>query len=246
MQTAAGVVRILVADDHATVREGIRRFIADTVDLTVSGEACTAQEVFDAVAAKTCDVVLLDISLPGRDGLDILKQLKQLYPTLPVLMFSVYAEEQYAIRALKTGAAGYVTKNSEPEVLIAALRKVTQGGRYISPALAEYLALELTTDADRPLHATLANREYQVLLMLAAGKSVKEIASSLALSVKTISTYRTRILRKLRLQTTAEIIHYAISQQLHNYQPTSSPPPCRTSPTKAHDVGGPEKALSAV
>src|SRR5205823_5968310 len=143
---------------------------------------CTAPEIFEAVAAGACDVVLLDISLPGRDGLDVLKELKQRYPTLPVLMFSVYSEEQYAIRALKTGAAGYVAKNSEPEVLITALRKVAQGGRYISPALAERLALEITTDADRPLHATLANREYQVLLMLAAGKSVKEIGAKLALS----------------------------------------------------------------
>jgi PAS domain S-box-containing protein len=217
--TAGGVVRVLIADDHATVREGIRRFIADTVDLVVSGEACTAPEVLEMVAARTCDVVLLDISLPGRDGLDILKQLKQLYPTLPILMFSVYSEEQYAIRALKTGAAGYVTKNSEPEVLIAALRKVAQGGRYISPALAEYLAMEITTDMDRPLHATLANREYQVLLMLAVGKSVKEIGGELALSAKTVSTYRTRILQKLHLKSTAEIIHYAIAQQLINHRP---------------------------
>jgi len=224
MQTAAGVIRVLLADDHATVRAGIRRFIADTLDLMVSGEACTAQEIFEAVAAQTCDVVLLDISLPGRDGLDVLKQLKQLYPTLPVLMFSVYSEEQYAIRALKTGAAGYVTKNSEPEVLLAALRKVAQGGRYISPSLAEYLAMEITTDVDRPLHTTLANREYQVLLMLAAGKTAKEVADTLALSVKTISTYRTRILRKLRLKTTAEIIHYALSQQLLNHQPAMVSP----------------------
>jgi DNA-binding NarL/FixJ family response regulator len=220
MEGAAGIVRVLIADDHATVREGISRFIADTADLVVSGEASTAHEVFEAVAAGSCDVVLLDISLPGRDGLDILKQLKQLYPALPVLIFSVYSEDQYAVRALKTGAAGYVTKNSEPEVLIAALRKVAQGGRYVSSALAEHLALEITTNGDKPLHETLANREYQVLLMLAEGKAVKEIAAILALSVKTVSTYRTRILRKLHLQTTADLIRYAISQQLLNQQPT--------------------------
>jgi DNA-binding NarL/FixJ family response regulator len=165
-------------------------------------------------------VVLLDISLPGRDGLDILKELKQRYPTFPVLMFSVYAEEQYAVRALKTGAAGYITKDSEPEALITALRKVAQGGRYVSPSLAERLALEITSNADRPLHAMLANREYQVLLMLGEGKTVKEIADVLSLSVKTISTYRTRILHKLRLNTTADLIRYTLSHQLLN-QPLS-------------------------
>jgi PAS domain S-box-containing protein len=224
MAGGADVTRVLVADDHATVREGIRRFLADTPDLVVTREACTASEVFDAMAARDFDVLLLDISLPGRDGLDILKELKQRYPTLPVLMFSVYAEEQYAIRALKTGAAGYVTKNSEPEVLITALRKVAQGGRYISASLAERLAVEITATTDQPLHATLANREYQVLLMLGEGKTVKEIADSLALSVKTISTYRTRILRKLYLKTTADLIRYVLSQQLL-LQPSSAATP---------------------
>ena len=220
MEVGTDVIRVLVADDHATVREGIRRFLADTPDLVVAREACTAPEIFEAVAAGDCAVVLLDISLPGRDGLDVLKELKQRYPTLPVLMFSVYAEEQYAIRALKTGAAGYVTKNSEPEVLITALRKVAQGGRYISASLAERLAVELTTDVDKPLHASLANREYQVLLMLGEGKTIKEIAGELSLSVKTISTYRTRILRKLHLHTTADLIRYTLSHQLLS-QPTS-------------------------
>jgi DNA-binding NarL/FixJ family response regulator len=213
-EAGSGMIRVLVADDHATVREGIRRFILDTADLVVAAEASTAQEVFEAIQAKACDVVLLDISLPGRDGLDTLKHLKQLCPTLPVLIFSIYPEEQYAVRAFKAGAAGYLTKDSEPEVLIMALRKVAQGGRYVSPSLAERLAIEITTDADRPPHATLANREYQVLLMLARGKMVKEIAATLSLSVKTVSTYRTRILKKLRLKTTAELIHYAISQRL--------------------------------
>jgi DNA-binding NarL/FixJ family response regulator len=214
MEVGTAVTRVLVADDHATVREGIRRFLAETPDLIVAREACTAAEVFDAVTVRDFDVVLLDISLPGRDGLDILKELKQRYPSLPVLMFSIYAEEQYAIRALKTGAAGYVTKNSEPEVLITALRKVAQGGRYISASLAERLAVEITVATDQPLHTTLANREYQVLLMLGEGKTVKEIADTLSLSVKTISTYRTRILHKLHLKTTADLIRYILSQQL--------------------------------
>ena len=214
-----GIIRVLIADDHATLRAGVKRFLADTADLVVAREAGTAQEILEAVAAKACDVLLLDISLPGRDGLDVLKQLKQLDPTLPILMFSVHAEDQYAVRALKTGAAGYLTKNSEPEVLITALRKVAQGGRYISPALAERLALEVTGDVDKPLHTTLANREYQVLLMLAGGQAIKEIASALSLSVKTVSTYRTRILQKLRLKTTADLIRYALSQQLVSDQP---------------------------
>jgi two-component system invasion response regulator UvrY len=220
MGVSTDLTRVLVADDHTTVREGIRRFLADTPDLVVAREAGTAPEIFEAMAAGDCDVILLDISLPGRDGLDILKELKQRYPTLPVLMFSVYAEEQYAIRALKTGAAGYITKNSEPEVLITALRKVARGGRYISASLAEHLAVEIITDTDKPLHATLANREYQVLLMLGEGKTIKEIAGALSLSVKTISTYRTRILHKLHLNTTADLIRYALSQQLLS-QPTS-------------------------
>ena len=197
-----------------------------------------APEIFEAVAAGDCDVMLLDISLPGRDGLDILKELKQRYPTLPVLMFSVYAEEQYAIRALNTGAAGYITKNSEPEVLITALRKVAQGGRYISASLAERLAMEITTDTDKPLHASLANREYQVLLMLGEGKTVKEIAGALSLSVKTISTYRTRILRKLHLNTTCRphpvCALPAIAQPTHLFRVhlcRNRPPPRPHHPT---------------
>lgn len=209
-----GIIRVLIADDHATVREGVRRFLADTADLVAAGEAGNAQEVFNVVAGKACDVVLLDVSLPGRDGLDVLQELKRLSPNLPVLMFSVHPEDQYAVRAFKGGAAGYLTKNSEPEVLVAALRKVAQGGRYVSPSLAERLAVEITTATDAPPHATLANREYQVLLMLAQGKRVKTIADELALSVKTISTYRQRILKKLHLKTTAELIRYTISHQL--------------------------------
>jgi len=220
LEGCPGVTRVLVADDHATVREGIRRFLADTPDLVAAREACTAPEIFEAVVVGDCDVVLLDISLPGRDGLDIVKELKQRYPTLPILIFSVYAEEHYAIRALKTGAAGYVTKDSEPEVLITALRKVAQGGRYVSASLAERLAMEITTNVDKPLHASLANREYQVLLMLGEGKTIKEIAGVLSLSVKTISTYRSRILHKLHLHTTADLIRYTLSHQLLS-QPTS-------------------------
>ena len=173
MGVSTGLTRVLVADDHATVREGIRRFLADTLTWWSLGKPARLLRSSRPWQPEPAMSILLDISLPGRDGLDILKELKQRYPTLPVLMFSVYAEEQYAIRALKTGAAGYITKNSEPEVLITALRKVAQGGRYISASLAERLAVEITTDTDKPLHATLANREYQVLLMLGGGQNYK-------------------------------------------------------------------------
>jgi PAS domain S-box-containing protein len=220
---AASVIRVLIADDHATVCAGVKRFIADTADLVVAGEASNAREILDAVESRICDVVLLDVSLPGRDGLDVLLQLKQLYPTLPVLMFSVHGEDQYAVRALKTGAAGYLTKHCEPEMLIAALRKVAQGGRYVSPSLAERLAVEVTAGVEGPPHTTLTNREYQVLWMLSEGKTVKQIATTLSLSIKTVSTYRTRILKKLHLQTIADLIRYAISVQLANGQPPKFP-----------------------
>jgi len=208
------VIRVLLADDHAAVREGARRFIAQTTDLVVVGEARQAQEVFGAVAAGACDVVLLDISLPGRDGLDTLKQLTQMYPALPVLIYSVHPEDQYGVRAFRAGAAGYLTKESAPETLLAALRKVAHGGRYVSPLLAERLALDLTADTPELPHTHLSDREFQVLRLLAAGKTMTEIAGALSLSVKTISTYRRRLLQKMHMKTNADLIHYAIQYQL--------------------------------
>jgi DNA-binding NarL/FixJ family response regulator len=166
------------------------------------------------VASGECDVVLLDMSLPDMHGLEVLKQLKQTYPTLPVLVFSVHPEQQYAVRAIKVGAAGYLTKDCESEELIAAIRKVAQGRRYISLSIGEQLAIELTTDTSHPVHATLSDREYQILKMLGVGKTVKEIAYDLSLSVKTVSTYRTRMLSKMHMKTNAELIHYVIHHQL--------------------------------
>jgi DNA-binding NarL/FixJ family response regulator len=165
-------------------------------------------------AARTCDVVLLDISMPGRSGLEILQQLKRAHPALPVLVFSVHPENQYALRAFKAGASGYLTKDSIPEELVTAIRKVVRGGRYVSPSLAEHLVLEVTTGADKPPHASLSDREYQVLCLLASGKTVTEIAKELALSVKTVSTHRSRILAKMRMKTNAELMHYAIRHRL--------------------------------
>jgi two-component system, NarL family, invasion response regulator UvrY len=208
------MIRILIADDHAVVREGVKRILADTDDLMIAGEASQGQEVLAKVSAEAWDMVLLDISMPGRNGLDVLRQLKLAYPELPVLVFSMHPENQYAVRAFKAGAAGYLTKESIPEELVAAIRKVVQGRRYVSPALAEHLVIELGGSVDSPLHAHLSDREYQVLCMLASGKTVTAVAADLALSIKTISTHRSRILRKLHLRTTAELIHYAVRHHL--------------------------------
>ena len=207
------MIRVCVADDHAVVRAGIRLLLSDTTDLMLIGEASNVQETLDLVANQQCDVVILDVSLPGRDGLEALSCLKQMYPTLPVLMFSVHPEYQYAVRAVQSGAAGYLTKDSDPEELVTALRQIGRGEFYITQAVARHLAVAVQTDT-KPLHAALTNREFQVLSQLASGKSINDTARQLHLSPKTVSTYRRRILRKLRLKTTAELIHYAISQRL--------------------------------
>jgi DNA-binding NarL/FixJ family response regulator len=208
------MVRILLADDHTVVREGVKRILQDIPDLEVADEATTGQEVLAWAETNTCDVVLLDISLPGANGLETLKQLRRKQTMLPVLMFSVHPEEQYAVRALKAGASGYLTKGCEPHELIAALRKVAQGGKYISATLAERLVDEVAMDSSKLPHEHLSDREYQVLCMLASGKSATEIADILSLSVKTISTHRARILRKMQMKTNAELIHYALQQGL--------------------------------
>jgi two-component system invasion response regulator UvrY len=208
------MIRILVADDHTVVREGVKRILADTPDLVIAGEANHGQEVLAKAEAEAWDLVLLDISMPGRNGLEVLQQLHILRPTLPVLVFSMHPENQYALRAFRAGAVGYLTKDSLPEELVTAVRKVIQGGRYVSAAMAEYLVAELGYDSTAPLHAALSNREYQVLCLLASGKTVTETARELSLSVKTVSTHRSRILQKMRMKTNAELIHYAIRHRL--------------------------------
>jgi DNA-binding NarL/FixJ family response regulator len=208
------MIKVFIADDHAIVREGLKQILSDTSDMVAAGEAANSQEVLDKVHKGDWDVVLLDIAMPGRGGLDTLEQLKRARPGLPVLMLSMYPEEQYAVRALRAGASGYLTKESAPEELIAAIRKVSQGGRYVSASLAEKLASRLDRDAERPVHEMLSDREYQVMLMIASGKTVKEIADELSLSVKTISTHRARMLTKMGMRTNAEITYYAIKQGL--------------------------------
>jgi two-component system, NarL family, invasion response regulator UvrY len=208
------MIKILIADDHAIVRAGLKQIVADTSDMVVAGEAVDGQEVLDQVRKEDWDLILLDISMPGRGGIDTLKELKVEKPKLPVLVLSMYPEEQYAIRALKAGASGYLTKESAPEELIEAIRKVSQGGKYISMSLAENLAFHVGTNSEKPLHETLSNREYQVMLMIASGKTVKKIANDLSLSVKTISTHRVRALRKMGMKNNAEITYYAIKHEL--------------------------------
>lgn len=208
------VIRIFIADNQAVVREGIKRIIADTVDVRVVGEGKTDQELAAQVHAQSADLVVLDISMPGGNGLEVLQELKHAQPWIPILVFSGHPEHHHAVRAFKAGAKGYLTKDSPPEELLCAIRKVAQGGCYASPSLAEHLILSMAQEAEEPLHTRLSNREYQVLCMLASGKTVSAIGEDLALSVKTISTYRSRLLEKLQMRTTAELIHYAIQQRL--------------------------------
>jgi two-component system, NarL family, invasion response regulator UvrY len=208
------VIRLLVADDHAIVRRGLHQIVAEAPGLEVAGEAATAEEVLARVEERSWDVVVLDLSLPGGNGLDLLAEVKRRRPDLPVLILTVHSEEQYAVRALRAGAAGYLTKESAPEQLVEAVRKVVRGGRYVSPAVAERLAFNLGRDPDRPPHEALSDREYQVLRRVASGKTVSEVAAELSLSVKTVSTYRARILEKMGMKSNAELTHYAIKNGL--------------------------------
>jgi two-component system invasion response regulator UvrY len=208
------MIKILIADDHTIVREGLKQIVAETADMMVADEASSGNEVLDKVWNNEYDVVVLDISMPGRDGVDILKQLKSKRPHLPVLVLSMHPEEQYAVRVLKAGAAGYLTKESASDELITAIRRVSNGRKYVSSTLAEKLAFDLQSDTQKPLHATLSDREYQVMCMLASGKRAKEIAEELCLSVKTVSTYRSRILEKMKMKNNSEVTHYAIKHGL--------------------------------
>jgi DNA-binding NarL/FixJ family response regulator len=208
------VIKILIADDHPIIRRGLRQILAEQPDVTALGEAQNVQEVLKLVRREDWDVVVLDISMPGGGGLEALKDLKMLCPAAAVLVLSIHPEDQYAVRALQAGAAGYLTKDSAPEELVKAIRKVLAGGKYVSPSFAETLALRLDAGLERPPHETLSDREHQVLCLIASGKTVSQIAAELALSVKTVSTYRGRVLEKLGLETTAELMRYAIQNGL--------------------------------
>jgi DNA-binding NarL/FixJ family response regulator len=208
------MIRILVADDHAVVREGIKQILAGLDDMIVEDETDSGQDVLAKIAQKKYDLILLDISMPGKSGLEVLEEIKIVQPKLPVLILSMHPEEQYAVRMLRAGAAGYLTKASAPQELMNAIRKVSKGGKYVTVSLAEKLAFELDAGAEKPRHERLSNREYQVMLMLASGQSVGEVADELCLSTKTISTYRTRILEKMDMKKNAELTLYAVKNNL--------------------------------
>jgi two-component system invasion response regulator UvrY len=204
------MIKVLIADDHTLVRKGLKQVLLDAGDIHKVDEAKDGIETLNKVNKGKYDLVILDISLPGRSGIDILKQLKCSHPSLPVLMLSMHPEEQYAVRSLRAGAAGYMTKESAPAELIDAIKKVAAGGKYITASLAEKLAGEIGVDAEKQPHEILSDREYQVMCMIASGKTVKEIADDLNLSVKTISTHRSRILNKMQMDNNAQLTHYAI------------------------------------
>ena len=207
-------MRILIVDDHAVVRRGLKETLGEAFPRATFAEAKSAEETLVHARRQDWDVVILDISMPGKSGLDILDDLHRLRPKLPVLLLSIHPEEQYARRALKSGAAGYLTKDSVPEELKEAVRRVLGGGRYVSAALAEKLAFDLRRGADTPIHELLSGREFQVLRMIASGSTVKQIADEISLSVKTVSTYRARILEKMGMNTNADLIRYAIQTRL--------------------------------
>lgn len=208
------MLRVLIVDDHEVVRSGIRGIFAELSVHVDVGDARTAQEALEQVRRQNWDVVVLDISLEGRSGLDVLKDIRALRPNLPVLILSAHREEEYALRSFKAGATGYITKGSPKESLIEAIHKVRKGGRYISPFFAEKLAGRLADAFEKPPHERLSAREFEVLRMIAAGKKPSEIAQELFISDKTVSTYRTRILQKMDMKTTAELIHYALLHHL--------------------------------
>ena len=208
------MIKILVADDHAIVRAGLKQILADTADMVVAGEATNGREVLEHVRKDDWDLILLDLAMPGKGGLETLKELKKEKPKLPVLVLSIYTEEQYALRALKAGASGYLTKESAPEELIVAIGKVAQGGKYFSSTLAANLVRYIEQDAEKPVHRMLSDREYQVMLLIASGRTVMEIADETCLSVKTVSTYRSRALAKMGMKNNSVFTHYAIRNGL--------------------------------
>lgn len=208
------MIRVIIADDHAAVRRGVKDILADEADMEIGAEASTSQELLELVRKQAWDAVVLDISLPGRSGLEVLSELKQERPSLPVLVHTMHAEDQFAVRALRAGAAGYLTKDSPPAELVKALRKIVAGGKYVGQSLAEKLAVNVDANIDRAPHEALSDREFQILRLLASGKTVSAIADELSLSVKTISTYRSRILGKMKMKNNAELMRYALQQKV--------------------------------
>ena len=207
-------MRVLIADDHPVVRHGLKQILASESKLSVVGEAKNGDEALEMARKLDWDVAVVDYSMPGKSGLELLKEIKREHPNRPVLILSMYPEEVHATRVLKAGAAGYLNKASACEELAHAIRKIAGGGKYISPSLAEKMVFELGPDAQKPLHEELSDREYRVMWLLASGKQVKQIAKEMFLSASTISTYRSRIFKKLQLTSNAGLVRYAIKHQL--------------------------------
>lgn len=208
------MIKVLITDDHAMFRAGLKHIIDEEFDMLVAGEAANGQEVMSKILDKDYDVVVLDINMPGRDGIEVLSEIKAVKPNIAVLVLSMYSEEQFAIRALREGASGYLTKESAPDELTSAIREVFRGGKYISPTVAQILAYNVDSHSEKLLHEKLSDREYEVMLQITIGKKIREIAGELNLSGKTISTYRTRILEKMGMETNAELTQYAIRHKL--------------------------------
>src|SRR5688572_18867634 len=208
------MIRVVIVDDHAILRRGLHQIVAESEDMTVAGEAETSSQALRLLREQPCDVVLLDISMPDRNGVETLKLIRKEFPRLHVLMLSMYPENQYAVRALKAGAAGYLTKQTVASQLVSAIRQVHQGRKYVTPGVAEELASNVDFDSEKPLHHELSNREYQTLCLIASGKTLTEIGKQMSISVKTVSVYRARVLEKMRMKNNAELTHYAIKHHL--------------------------------
>ena len=208
------MIRILVVDDHAVVRAGLRSFLGDCPDMEIGGDAATAEEALRLVRGQEWELVLLDVSLPDKNGVDVLKQIKREKPDLPVLVLSMHAESRYAVQLLRNGASGYLQKEAMAEELVGAIRTVVRGSKYVSPAVAQLLAFEINAVGEGPLHGTLSEREFEIFCRLARGQGASSIASDLSLSVKTVSTYRTRVLEKMKLVSNADLTYYAIKNNL--------------------------------
>jgi len=211
------MIKIIIADDHSVVRQGLRQIISEISNMEISDEAENGKELFEKVLRNHYDIIILDIKMPGTNVIDLIKNIKLHKSQIPILILSMYPEEQYAVRVLKAGASGYLTKESAPKELVTAIQKIANGGKYISAKLAEQLADQLGDDSVKPKHETLSDREYQVFQMISSGKSVKGISEELNLSEKTVSTYRTRVLQKMKLKNNAELTHYAFKYNLVDF-----------------------------
>ncbi len=211
------MIRVLIADDHPVVREGLKQIISKAPDIIIGGEALNGQEVLDKVNSEKWDAVILDLNMPGKDGFDVLREIRREKQKLPILILSIFSEAQMGVRVLRAGASGFLNKESAPKELIHAIRKIHTGGKYISQKLAEKLAYEIEINTDEEPHKRLSNREFQVLCLIASGKTINEIADQFSLSDKTIRTYRERLLEKMNLKNDVELTHYAIQNKLIEY-----------------------------